>query len=787
MSLFTYEIAAPTNVVEASASPEPDDVSVVYIRIEATASKNITGNAIKEMRFEIQDLSNSNKGKALTRNLENITPVAKDFGRWTFSVPDDENKFIARPVVVTNENGTGTSGSGENAGILVKEGETLVFYLYDVEVIDQEGVSQVKVTEVYPNNTQETLGDLVTMRIRKINPNLRIDYFRANKYVTTVAKADPVTLSWATTSAETVELWGPDGENMLIAASPVFEHMAVGGKPIDTEFKDATIKLNSPPRTTSTYTLIAKGNAQDIDSPVALQQVTITVTDQVETNRLTGDQLVIHSDNGITMSSRQLEIHSNKAVTISSSLVATGNLRINGNVGIGTTDPTGHQLDVKSYKGGSENSAIRAAYGTPGSVLDGIEFGAIAERNGKWKALYAKAGNPNVLALYTDGDVNMMSGNVGIGTTTPEAKLDISGAANISEGVTVGGATTLKGNVDVGSFQEQDRFMTMKVAGGNKYRSGLKLWAWKENYGCSIQYDERNPAKGLHIKKHDQDVNGETLMFFNWWNGNVGIGTTTPGAKLDIKADADTTTVNGWYEAIRFSQEEHSAITFPAGGLLFGMHKNRNFYFADIKNGSFQKYVMQIEADTGNVGIGTTDPKGKLHIIGDLVVEGDLVRKYEDGNYYKLSNGIWPVTNWISKAISDQRYKSNINQISCAIERVTKLRGVNYQFNDIGLQTLTSDIEETLSAGPGATLEENQKVWDAERAKRVEKLSGTQMGLIAQEVESIVPEVVHTDEKGYKSIDYGHLTALLVEAIKDQQKLIDGLTTRLNTLEQVRI
>jgi hypothetical protein len=61
------------------------------------------------------------------------------------------------------------------------------------------------------------------------------------------------------------------------------------------------------------------------------------------------------------------------------------------------------------------------------------------------------------------------------------------------------------------------------------------------------------------------------------------------------------------------------------------------------------------------------------------------------------------------------------------------------------------------------------------------------MGLIAQEVESVAPEVVHTDEKGCKTIDYGHLTALLVEAIKDQQKLIDGLTTRLNTLEQVSV
>jgi len=50
------------------------------------------------------------------------------------------------------------------------------------------------------------------------------------------------------------------------------------------------------------------------------------------------------------------------------------------------------------------------------------------------------------------------------------------------------------------------------------------------------------------------------------------------------------------------------------------------------------------------------------------------------------------------------------------------------------------------------------------------------MGLIAQEVELIIPEVVHTDEKTtMKSIEYQNIVGLLVEAIKEQQKQINDL------------
>ena len=56
------------------------------------------------------------------------------------------------------------------------------------------------------------------------------------------------------------------------------------------------------------------------------------------------------------------------------------------------------------------------------------------------------------------------------------------------------------------------------------------------------------------------------------------------------------------------------------------------------------------------------------------------------------------------------------------------------------------------------------------------------IGFIAQEMEAIIPEVVN-GEDGSKGLAYGHLTAVLVKAIQEQQTIIDDLKSRIETLE----
>ena len=62
--------------------------------------------------------------------------------------------------------------------------------------------------------------------------------------------------------------------------------------------------------------------------------------------------------------------------------------------------------------------------------------------------------------------------------------------------------------------------------------------------------------------------------------------------------------------------------------------------------------------------------------------------------------------------------------------------------------------------------------WKKDGARNSNPQQGVQIGFVAQEVETVVPELVKTDSEGYKSVAYANVTALLIEAVKEQQKTI---------------
>jgi hypothetical protein len=99
----------------------------------------------------------------------------------------------------------------------------------------------------------------------------------------------------------------------------------------------------------------------------------------------------------------------------------------------------------------------------------------------------------------------------------------------------------------------------------------------------------------------------------------------------------------------------------------------------------------------------------------------------------------------IAYASSDKRLKDNLKPIENPLDKVSKLCGYEFDWND------------------------KQKTYQ-----------GHDIGVVAQEVEEVLPELVATREDGYKAVKYEKIVPLLIEAIKEQQQQINELKEKLN-------
>ena len=103
---------------------------------------------------------------------------------------------------------------------------------------------------------------------------------------------------------------------------------------------------------------------------------------------------------------------------------------------------------------------------------------------------------------------------------------------------------------------------------------------------------------------------------------------------------------------------------------------------------------------------------------------------------------------------SDKRLKDNIVNIGNPIEKIKRIGGYNFEWNELG--------------------EENTNN------------KGKDIGLIAQEVEEVLPEATTTRENGYKAVQYEKIVPLLIECIKDQQKMIENLQGQIDEIKKIR-
>ena len=117
----------------------------------------------------------------------------------------------------------------------------------------------------------------------------------------------------------------------------------------------------------------------------------------------------------------------------------------------------------------------------------------------------------------------------------------------------------------------------------------------------------------------------------------------------------------------------------------------------------------------------------------------------------KVTGQIYATDNITAYYSSDITLKNNIRPIESAIFKVRQINGVEFDWN--------------------------------EKSSQIQQEQGHDIGLIAQEVEKVLPEIVITRENGIKAIQYEKVVPLLVEAIKEQQTMIEDLSNRLKVLE----
>ena len=284
-----------------------------------------------------------------------------------------------------------------------------------------------------------------------------------------------------------------------------------------------------------------------------------------------------------------------------------------GNIGIGTTAPS-YRLDVLSPN--TIDAFVRS------QRQDTTTPVGFTMANGATNVSYMyMPPSSSDIRFYTGGDrlsILNSNGNVGIGTTTPSEKLEVSGNLKIS-----GNYIRLQGN-NTGGIQT-------RITNDSEVNGAYSSFFLKTGTQSGFEFYKYNAANstypnGVGINNYD---NGP--MFFGTSNitrmtilggGNVGIGTTAPSAKLDVLGSFRVSGALNSVVLDRLSGTGNRIVMTDSSGSLYatssdiasGLPSAGDLGSTLYSNGSKWTATTNLYSNGTNVGIGTTTPLAKLHI-----------------------------------------------------------------------------------------------------------------------------------------------------------------------------
>lgn len=492
-----------------------------------------------------------------------------------------------------------------------------------------------------------------------------------------------------------------------------------------------------------------------------------------------------------------------------------------GNVGIGTTTPQ-RKLEINNTLKFTNNSAdgndgvMGTAPFASGLNIVGINTDNTSRKLSMWGGINQYENYlGNYFAGRTEFPYSVLDeyGNAGIGTTDIQQRLNVNGNLQFN-------------NADLPkSFLDEVGGTSPLFTMGVNFHEANKNDAYR---GGAFRIDTRDNSPLFNWQARTPNSTAETQIMSLWEygglslgstfgnyyapvdgaiiQGTVGIGTTTPGYKLHVAGDiyAD----GGWLRA-----SGNAGVYFESWGGGFYMNDNTWIRTNNDKNiwtgngllgsaggltvgygGTSPNYGGAIFA--GNVGVGNNSPKSRFNVTGGYSIFDDNSSTASGGYVRGIPVGSNAGALLIGGNYTGGEGESNLINISPAGTNrgfgFGRFDGsyyyINVKFNQDGtiraqaftpwsdkrfkksIVPLSKDYSRRLLSVKSYTYKYDKEAMGKEHIGADDR---THYGVLAQELEELFPDVVYSDDKGFKSVNYMELIPVVIQSLQEQQKQID--------------